>query len=85
MNIDEKIKRYPLDEETTIDTLTVPISLLEKMSEAAELVSEIQDELEDYLLSQDADFLKRMRQARAHHRQGETRSLDALKQELCIE
>jgi len=44
-----------------------------------------QDELEDYLLSQDAAFLTRMRQARAHHLKGETRSLDTLKHELCIE
>ena len=39
------------------------------------------NELEDYLLSQDAAFLTRMRQARAHHLKGETRSLDTLKHE----
>lgn len=68
-----------------VDTLAIPISLLEKLSEALELFVAFQDELEDYLLSQDAAFLARMRQARAHHRKGETRSLASLKQELCIE
>ena len=85
MSVTEKTTRHQSEEGTTVETLTVPVSLLEKMSEAAELVSEIQDELGDYLLSQNADFLERMRQARKHHQQGETRSLDDLKQELCIE
>ena len=79
MSDTEKITHHQSEERTTVETLTVPVSLLEKMSEAAELVSEIQDELEDYLFSQNADFLERMRQARKHHQQGETRSLDALK------
>jgi len=73
------------DKTIAVDTLAIPISLLEKMSEALELFVAFQDELEDYLLSQDAAFLARMRQARAHHRKGETRSLESLKQELCIE
>jgi hypothetical protein len=73
------------DKTIAIDTLAIPISLLEKMSEAVELFVAFQDELEDYLLSQDAAFLARMRQAQAHHREGKTRSLESLKQELCIE
>lgn len=67
------------------DTVSIPVSLLQKMSEAAQAFEVFQDELEDFLLSQDAAFLARMRQARAHHLKGETRSLDVLKQELCIE
>jgi hypothetical protein len=55
------------------------------MSEAVQAFEELQDELEDYLLSQDAGFLTRMQQARAHHIEGETRSLEDLKHELCIE
>ena len=55
------------------------------MSEAARAFEAFQDDLEDYLLSQDAGFLARMRQARAHHLEGETRPLDTVKRELCIE
>jgi hypothetical protein len=55
------------------------------MSEAARAFDVFQGELEDYLLSQNDDFLTRMRQARTHHLKSETRSLDLLKQELCIE
>lgn len=73
------------DKTIAVDTLAIPISLLQKMSEALELFEAFQDELEDYLLSQDTAFLARMRQARARHRKGETRSLESVKQELCIE
>ncbi len=76
---------YHPEKTIVVDTLAIPISLLQKMSEALELFETFQDELEDYLLSQDAAFLARMRQAQAHHRKGETRSLESLKQELCIE
>ncbi len=66
-------------------TISIPTSLLLKMSEAAQAFEVFQDELEDYLLSQDNGFVARMRQARARHLNGETRALDLLKQELCIE
>ena len=72
-------------ERTVTDMVSIPVSLLQKMSEAANTFETFRDELEDYLLSQDAAFLARMRQARAHHLKGETRSLDTLKRELCIE
>ncbi len=67
------------------ETVPVPLSLLKKISEVAGAFEVLQDELEDYLLSRDDAFLARMRQARTHHLQGEKRSLDLLKQELCIE
>ena len=76
---------YHPEKTMVVDTLAIPISLLQKMSEALELFETFQDELEDYLLSQDTAFLARMRQAQAHHRKGETRSLESLKKELCIE
>ena len=71
--------------DTPTDTVSIPTSLLQKMSEAARAFDAFQDELEDYLLSRDDDFVAHMRQARTHHLKGETRSLDLLKQELCIE
>jgi len=55
------------------------------MSEAAWAFEAFSDEMEDYLLSQDAAFLARMRQAQAHHLKGETHTLGVLKRELCIE
>jgi hypothetical protein len=67
------------------DTVSVPSSLLRRMSEAVQAFEELQDELEDYLVSQDASFLARMEQARAHHLEGKTRALADLKHELCIE
>jgi len=62
--------------ETAIDTVTVLFFLLQKMAGAARALEAFQDNLEDYLLSQDAGFLARMRQARVHHLEGETRPLD---------
>lgn len=76
---------HPIKEDIAVDTVSIPISLLHKMSEAAQMFEAFQDELEDVLLSHDPDFLAQMRQARQHHLEGETRPLDAVKQELCIE
>ena len=73
------------EKNASVESVSLPISLLEKMLEAARTLEVFEDELEDYLLSQDAAFLERMRQARAHHLEGEARPLDALKHELCIE
>ena len=73
------------EEGAATDTVSIPISLLQKMSEAAWAFEAFSDEMEDYLLSQDAAFLARMRQAQAHHLKGETHTLGVLKRELCIE
>ena len=72
-------------EDVAAGMISIPVSLLHRMSEAVQVLEEFQDELEDYLLSQDTAFLERMRQARAHHLNGKTRTLDDLKHELCIE
>ena len=72
-------------EKTATETMAVPSSLLHKMSEVALGLEAFRDELEDYLLSQDLAFLEQMRRARAHHPEGETRPLEDLKRELCIE
>jgi len=68
-----------------VETVSMPVSLLEKIVEAARALEAFEDELEDYLLSQDAAFVARMRQVRVHHVEGEVRPLDALKHELCID
>ena len=67
------------------DSVSMPVSLLEKIVAAARAIEAFEDELEDYLLSQDDDLVARLRQARLHHVEGEVRPLDALKRELCIE
>jgi hypothetical protein len=66
-------------------TVEIPVSLLEKMWQAAQSFAEFSDELEDFLLSQDQDFIAQMRRAREQHLRGETRPLADLKKELCIE
>ncbi len=73
------------EQSTAPETVPMPVSLLEKMVAAARAIEAFEDELGDYLLSQDDAFVARMRQARLHHLEGEARPLDALKHELCIE
>jgi hypothetical protein len=73
------------EKDMAVDSVSVPVSLLEKIVEAARALEDFEGELEDYLLSQDDAFVARLRQARAHHLEGEVRPLDALKRELCIE
>lgn len=72
-------------QEAVAERVSVPVSLLDKILEASRAIEAFQDELEEYLLSQDDAFVVQMRQARAHHLEGEVRPLDALKRELCIE
>jgi hypothetical protein len=55
------------------------------MSRALATFERLGDELDDYLLSSDETFIERMRQARGAHAMGQTRNLDELKKELCIE
>ena len=73
------------EEDVAVERVSMPLSLLHKIVDAARAFEAFEDELEDYLLSQDDAFVARMRQARAHHLEGEARPLDALKHELCIE
>ena len=66
-------------------SVEVPLSLLRKMARAAEAFARLEDELEDYLLARDPQFIARMREARSAHLAGQVRPLADLKQELCIE
>jgi len=54
-------------------TVSISVSLLRKLQSAARAAGEVQDAVEDFLLSRDRRFLKRMRAARASHRAGRTR------------
>ncbi len=55
------------------------------MARASSAFALLEDELEDYLLSRDPQFVTRMREARSAHLAGKVRPLDDLKKELCIE
>ena len=59
-------------------TVSIPVSLLRKLQSAALAAEEAQDAVEDFLLSRDPRFLKRMRAARASHRAGRTSSFPTI-------
>jgi len=66
-------------------TIAVPESLLKKLSRATRAFQELEDELEDFLLINNPEFLAKMRSARASHLSGKTRPLEDLEKDLCIE
>ena len=66
-------------------TVEVPVSLLRKLARASNALASFEDELEDYLLARDDQFIQRMRDARSAHQAGKVRPLAVLKKDLCIE
>lgn len=56
-----------------VKSVEIPLSLLRKMARATDAFVQFEEELEDYLLSRDPEFIARMRQARAAHRAGKVR------------
>ncbi len=46
--------------------------------------ADTKEDLEDWLLSQNPDFIKRMRKARGYDIQGKGKDWELLKKELCI-
>lgn len=65
-------------------TIEVPASLIKKISKATHAFHELEDELEDFLLLSDSEFIEKMRRSRRDHLSGKTRPLENLKKELCI-
>jgi len=65
-----------------METVTLPRSLVEKMLTAGETFAQFSDELEDFLLAQDAAFIAKMRAARANHVAGETQPLAKLEHKI---
>lgn len=65
-----------------METVTLPRSLVEKMLTAGESFAKFTDELEDFLLAQDAAFIAKMRAARASHVAGETQPLAKLERKI---
>lgn len=66
-------------------TIEMPASLVGKISKAAKAFEELDNEMEDFFLSKDSEFLEKMRKARKAHLAGKTSSLNDLKKKLCIE
>jgi len=60
----------------------VPLSLIKKISKASRAFQELENELEDFFLLSDPEFLDKMRRSRANHITGKTKSLDELKKEI---
>ena len=52
------------------ETVEIPVSLLRKRAEASEAMREVEEELEDYVISQDTELLSRLERARQQHRGG---------------
>lgn len=55
------------------DTVQVPVALLRKMSRAGQAFQDLEEELEDFLISQDPRLLSSLEKAREQHRAGNVR------------
>ena len=58
------------------EIVTFPLSVFE--------TADTKEDLEDWLLAQDPEFIKRMRRAKQEDTQGRGKNWGALKKELCI-
>jgi len=65
--------------------ISVPETLIEKISKAGKAFQELEDELEDYLLASDPTFVEKMRRSRKAHIEGDVRPFRELKSEPCID
>jgi hypothetical protein len=65
----------PITKQRT-EKVTFPLSVFE--------TADTKEDLEDWLLAQNAEFLKRMRKARQDDLQGRGKEWKSLKKELCI-
>jgi len=65
--------------------ISVPESLLDKISKASKAFQALEDELEDYLLASDQNFIEKMRRSRKAHANGNVRPFSHLKREQCID
>ncbi len=68
--------------EKLLKTISVPQKLLGSMIEAQRKWEEFSDELEDFLLSLDKRFIRKMERAREEHLKGNVRDFQELKREL---
>jgi hypothetical protein len=64
------------------ETIQVPAGLFRKFLRAGEALSELQEALEDYLISANPTLLRKLRAARREHVSGKTHPLGDLRREL---
>jgi hypothetical protein len=64
------------------NTINLPKKLFYSLIKAQESWERVSNELEDFLLSLDKRFIRKMKKARKEHLKGKTRDLIKLKQEL---
>jgi hypothetical protein len=69
-------KDMPLNNKMKLDEVTFPLNVFE--------TADTKEDLEDWLLSQNPAFIKKMRKARREDVQGKGKSWKSLKKELCI-
>ena len=60
----------------TVNTITIPVEVFE--------TAESKEEIEDWLLAHDPEFIKRMRKAKADMDAGKGITLEEVKKKLCI-
>jgi hypothetical protein len=66
----------------TKNIITLPKKLFDSLIEAQRNWERVSNELEDFLLSLDKRFIRKMKKARKEHLKGKTGDLIKLKQEL---
>ena len=64
------------------NTITLPKKLFDSLIEAQKNWESVSNELEDFLLSLNKRFIRKMKKARKEHLRGKTRDLIKLKREL---
>ncbi len=66
----------------TKTNVTIPRALFQSLVTMSSEWDAVQDRLENFLLSSDEQFIKKMARARQQHLSGKTKSLSVLKREL---
>jgi len=64
------------------NTVEIPTDIFRKFARAAEAFDDLQDALEDFLISHNPAFLRRLRKARREQLAGKTRPWEEFKREL---
>jgi hypothetical protein len=65
--------------------ISVPETLIDKISKAGRAFQALEDELEDYLLASDPAFIEKMRRSRKAHLESKVRPFSLVKSEQCID
>jgi hypothetical protein len=66
----------------TTNTIPLPKKLFDSLIEAQKKWEKVSDELEDFLLSLDKRFLRKMKKAKREHERGKTKDFKELKRRL---